>query len=329
MALRETYSVVVPTYNEEATIGDCLRSLLDATDGTDAVEILVVDGESTDATRDIVTNLAAEYDAVSLHTEHEGSTAAALNVGIERSRNDIVVFVGGHSTVSNDFFTALDATFHETAPDADVVGGVMVPEPKSRFERYVSTALRTPLGASSDRFRPVEGYVDTVNFGAYRKHVFDDVGLVDTDLVRAEDYEFNVRVREHVYRIYQNPDVRVYYRPRGTVEGLARQYFGNGFWKPRAHAKHDARFERVADSSPAVRVGLFVALAILATVLAPAILMAGVGYLLVTTAVVARTCREFEEANLRDVPGIVAALTVVHASFGAGFGYGLLTLGWR
>lgn len=326
MALHEKYSVVVPTYNEEATIGDCLQSLLEAVDHTDAVEILVVDGESTDATRDLVMDFATEHDAISLHTEYKGSTAAALNVGIERSRNDIVVFVGGHSTVPDDFFTALDATFREAAPDADVVGGVMVPEPQTRFERYVSTALRTPLGASSNRFRPVEGYVDTVNFGAYRQYVFDDVGLVDTDLVRAEDYDFNVRVRKYGYRIYQNPDVQVHYRPRGTIKRLAGQYFGNGFWKPRAHAKHNTQFEKVADSSPMARIGPLVALVALAVVTSPVVLVCSVMYLLATTIVVARTCWRFDEARLKDVPTVVAVLAIIHASFAAGFSYGLLTL---
>lgn len=329
MSLQYTYSVIVPTYNEEQTIDDCLRSLVRADFPNGLVEIIVVDGESTDRTRDIVTDFSRDHEFVSLHTEYEGSTAAALNVGIEQSTNEVVVFVGGHSTVASDFFVELDRTFSEVAPDADVVGGVMVTEPRSDFERYVSTALRTPLGSSSSRFRPVEGYVDTVNFGAYRRYVIDDIGLVDTDLVRAEDYEFNVRVRKNEYKIYQNPDIRTYYRPRATLEGLVRQYFGNGFWKPRAHAKHDARFAAFAELPLLLRFVAVLAVLFGAWVFSTAALVCSAAYLMITTTVVARHCWYADEASIADIPAVTAVLMTVHVSFVCGFACGLATLGWR
>jgi len=94
--MKNTYSVVVPTYNEESTIQDCLESILEATDSPEAVEILVVDGESTDKTRQLVQEYESMDDScVTLLTEYEGSTSAALNLGIRRSSNDIIVFVGG------------------------------------------------------------------------------------------------------------------------------------------------------------------------------------------------------------------------------------------
>ena len=231
MSDRRTYSIVVPVYNEEDDIDRCLSSLLDTGCHADRMEVLVVDGMSDDATRDIVNEYEFAHQSIRLLNNPDQTTPHAINIGFAESTNDIVVLLGGHSWVPPDFFTRIDEAFDERAPDADVVGGVMIPEPTGYFEAAITGALTSPLGSSSTRFQPEEGYVETVNYGAYRHDVVDDVGGMDIDLPRAQDYEYNRRIRERGYRIYQYPRIRVMYRPRSSPRKLVKQYFGNGYWK--------------------------------------------------------------------------------------------------
>ena len=162
-----------------------------------------------------------------MHDNQNRRTPDGINVGFKASSGEIVVLVGGHSTLPADFFRRVDQAF-ERAPDAGVVGGVMEPSPSTYFETAVSKALVSPLGASSSRFSEDEGYVETVNYGAYRQSVINEVGPMDTSLPRAQDYEYNRRVRDKGIKIYQYPKIRVAYEPRSTPKSLMMQYFGNG-----------------------------------------------------------------------------------------------------
>ena len=79
-------SIVIPALNEEAFIGECLRSLNDQTYPRDRFEIIVVDNGSTDATHKIAEELA---DKVLL--KPTGNVGAVRNFGVENARGDIIV----------------------------------------------------------------------------------------------------------------------------------------------------------------------------------------------------------------------------------------------
>jgi glycosyltransferase involved in cell wall biosynthesis len=321
-----TYSVVVPVYNEAGTIKTCLDSLLDADYPNNAVEILVADGGSEDETREIVASYADSTEPIELLDNPGKTTPHGFNVGIEASSNEIITLISGHSRVDPDFFRELSAAF-DREPDADVVGGVMVPEATGYTQRVVSAALTTPLGSSSSRFEAHEGYVETVNFGAYRRHVVESVGLFDTGLPRAQDYEYNRRVRRERFRIYQTPDVRVYYTPRSSFAGLARQYYGNGYWKAVVHDRYDD-----LPASPAVltgggilgAVGGLLAVATRhAARFGLAVLAACYGLALVWAA---GNASDTDDLAASEYPGVVVAIATIHLCYGAGITVSVATL---
>lgn len=101
-------------------------------------------------------------------------------------------------------------------------------------------ALRSPLGAGGAPYRDAwhAGFVDTVFLGAFRREVFDRIGLYDEASVANEDAEINQRIVQSGGRIYLSPEIKVRYFPRRSFAGVARQYFGYGHWRARTLLKH-------------------------------------------------------------------------------------------
>src|SRR5262245_59168250 len=89
-------SVVIPVRNEQTHIGRTLQMLLDQSYPRDAYEILVVDGQSSDRTAEIVQEFARTSAPVRLLANPQRWSSAARNVGVRAARGDVVLVIDGH-----------------------------------------------------------------------------------------------------------------------------------------------------------------------------------------------------------------------------------------
>lgn len=229
-------SVVIPARNEAAFLGACLESVLDglAPLGGDA-EVLVVDGESTDATARIAAEYAARRPPVRLLRNPRRITPAAFNLGIEAARAARIAILSAHCRVAPDFFTAALARLDTSC--AEVVGGPVTTEPggDGTIAWLMAQIVSHPFGVGNSRFRisTTPGYVDAVPFAIFEREVFDRVGRFDLALPRNQDTEFFGRVARAGLRVFLDPTVRSVYRARPTLRALLRQGFGNAYWNVR------------------------------------------------------------------------------------------------
>lgn len=310
---RLSFSVAIPVLNEADHISDTLDALLATNYPTDRLEIFVVNGGSTDETRAIVDEYAAEHGAIELLDNPDQIIPAAVNRVFDQANGDVVFHLNGHSIVDEDVFDELETALLDVAPDAGVVGPKQEPvEPGSYVGACISAALASSLGATSQRYRNEEGYFETVNYGAYRTEVIESVGGMRTDLERAEDYELNRRIDDAGYGVYQNPDAKVYYRPRESLPGLADQSRGNAYWKAVLMDKQDTLPVALSSILPLVAVLGVAALAVPLGVAAG--VLAAVLYLAVALRAALAVTGE-TETSFRHVPGIVLALAVIHLSW--------------
>ncbi|MEW6041502.1 MAG: glycosyltransferase family 2 protein, partial [Elusimicrobiota bacterium] len=123
--------------------------------------------------------------------------------------------------------------------DAVNVGGpiVTLPGDKTLLAKAIALATSHPFGVGNSKFRTSNKaeYVDTVPFGAFRREIFDKIGLFNEKLPRNQDIEFNSRIRKAGFKIFLNPDIKSFYYNRSTLRGLWRQNFINGMWNIFTH----------------------------------------------------------------------------------------------
>ncbi|MGH7494855.1 MAG: glycosyltransferase family 2 protein [bacterium] len=231
-------SVICPIRNEERHIATCLHSILNQDYARTRMEILVVDGMSEDGTRNLVRELAAQEGRIKLLDNPGRIVPAAMNIGIKQARGEIIVRVDGHALIAENYLRS--CVRHLSATGAACVGGPITSSHSTYVGRAIALAMSFPFGVGNSRFRTsgFSGYVDTLAFGAYRREVFDRIGLFDEELVRCQDDELNYRLRKLGGAIYMTPEIRSTYFPRASLGKLWRQYFQYGCWKVRVLQKH-------------------------------------------------------------------------------------------
>jgi succinoglycan biosynthesis protein ExoA len=243
---RPFISVIVPVRNEAAFIAGTLRQLLAQDYDAARFEVLVADGGSTDSTRDIVGVLQRRYANLRLLANPARWSSAGRNVAIQASRGDIVVLVDGHCDPDNPRYLADLADAFEQSGAAcvgrpqplDVTGA-------TALQRAVALARASRLGhhPSSHIYSDAEGFVPPQSVAiAYRRTVFETVGLFDESFDACEDVELNHRVAKAELPCWFTPKVRVRYHPRGTLAGLCRQMFRYGRGRTRLLRKHRDTF---------------------------------------------------------------------------------------
>jgi succinoglycan biosynthesis protein ExoA len=223
-----TCSIIIPCWNEEEHIGAVVEQARTQRYPADLVEILVVDGGSSDATRAIVGSIAARDPRVQLLHNPARLQAAGMNEGIRRSRGDVIVRMDAHADYAADYVAASVRELQRTG--AANVGGAARPRANNAFQRALCAALESPLGVGGSAYRSAEkeGFVESVFNGAFRREALEIAGLYDPRARTNEDAELNQRIIEAGGKVFLSREVVVFYYPRSSLGALARQYFRYG-----------------------------------------------------------------------------------------------------
>lgn len=315
--LRPFVSILVPVRNEERSIERCLYSIAAQSYPRDRIEVLVIDGMSQDRTRAIISRFAAETSIdLRLFDNPRLIPAAALNIGLQHARGDLILRVDGHAALGAGYLQRCVQALDQHA--AECAGGVLLNEGYGTVGRAIAAAMSSPFGVGGARFRTggAAGETDTVAFGVYRSDVFDHLGGFDESLVGGEDDEFNYRLRDAGGLIVLVPDAIAAYTVRGDLRSLARQYFRYGFAKPRVLARHP-RQARARQLIPPASAIAGIAAGVAAIAGRPAALRALLGaYALLTTGASVAMGRRH---GWRAVPAMPPVFFCMHAAYGLGF----------
>ena len=220
-------SVIIPVFNEEKYIESCIQSLISQTYPRKHMEWLIIDGNSTDNTVEIVRTYAKHYPIHLLNNE-ERKTPISMNIGIRHARGRYIIRFDAHTAYPSNYIERCVYILENS--DADNVGGFVETRADGFVGKAIAKILSSSFGVGGSRFRinSKGGYVDTVPFGAFRKEIFNKVGLFNEKLLRSEDNELNARIRAMGGKIYLSSDIKSVYYCRDTVWGILRMGLQNG-----------------------------------------------------------------------------------------------------
>ena len=307
--------------NESASIAACLESILPAQlpDGM-SLEVLVVDGGSTDNSAAIVGAIAVHDPRVRLLQNPDRLQAAAFNRALVEARGRYFIRMDAHSAYATDYVAECVRLLEATG--AGNVGGVQRAEGRTWIARAIAAAVSSPFAAGDAQYRnaTAPSFTDTVYLGAWRTETLRKLGGMRADWAVNEDYEMNVRLRATGATVYLSPTIRSTYQVRGSLPKLARQYARYGFWKVRTLMHHPASLRWRQVVAP-----LFV----LSLVLTPWLVnrfgwLGGAHIALYVAANLALSLLTAARSDMSLAPALPWVFATIHVSWGAGFWAGLL-----
>ena len=323
-----TVSILVPCYNESATIEELLRAIWDQDYPRGEMEVVIADGMSIDSTRALVASFAGGHPSMALRLidNPEQSIPSALNRAIAASTGSYCLRLDAHSVPASDYVSRCLVALKTTG--AANVGGQWRIEPGAGtwIARSIAAAAADPLGAGDARYRTggSAGPVDTVPFGAYPREWLERVGGYDESLATNEDYELNWRLRQAGGIIWFDPAIQCTYFARPRLRDLARQYLRYGYWKAQMARRHPGSLRWRQVLPPLFVLGLL-GLGVFGMVLPSSwtLLLVLVGmYLLVLLARGIVMAARRRQSGM--ILGIPVALAVFHLCWGAAFLAGVI-----
>lgn len=224
-------SVIVPIFNEEKSIGNCIKSILEQDYSKENMQVIFVDGMSEDNTREIVKEYIERYPQIFRLMDNPKRIApVAMNIGINVAEGKYIIRLDAHSEYPPNYISECIHTLENI--EADNVGGLALSKGSGTVGEAYAQVLSSKFGVGNSGFRTgaSSGYVDTVPFGAFKRETFDKYGTYDERLIRNQDYELNFRIRKNGGRIYLNSNIKLYYHCKNTFNAIAKQSFENGKW---------------------------------------------------------------------------------------------------
>jgi GT2 family glycosyltransferase len=311
--------------NEERYLPDAVASVF-AQDYPGSLELVVAVGPSRDRTRAVADELAAADARMKVVDNPGGRTPAGLNRAIAAidPASTVVVRTDGHASLPPGYVREAVEVLLRTG--AANVGGMMIPEGVTAFERAVARAMTKPIGLGSARFHVggEEGPAETVYLGVFRRSVLEKTGGFDEYFARAQDWELNHRIRLLGEVVWFDPRLQVRYRPRSDLSRLAQQFRGSGAWRWQVVRVHPSTVNLRYLAAPVATAVLAASGLVLlldgfllrSAAVAAAALVPPAGYAAVVLAGSAASSEGLDADARRWYPVVLAT---IHLSWGTGF----------
>lgn len=321
-------SVIIPCYNEEATICGVLNAIRDQTLSVSDVEVVIADGNSTDRTREKINEFKKTHPElpIKLVENTKRIIPAALNLGLANAAGEYIVRMDGHTIPAADYLEKCVLALK--AGKGENVGGVLEVKPgrNTWIARSIAMAAVHPLGVGDALYRraTVATEADTVAFGSFRRSLVERIGYFDETLPVNEDYEFNTRIRASGGKIWIDPSIKAAYYSRPDLKSLARQYFSYGYWKFKMLQRYPGTIRWRQALPPIFVFGILMLLllSVFWNLSRLALAAAIISYWVIL--IVGSIKPAIKTKQPMSVIGIPLAIATMHVSWGSGFWWSLL-----
>ena len=229
-------SIVIPVKNNADMLEKCLKSIRDLDFPMEDLEVIIVDGYSTDNSVEI----AKKY-SCKIIFEDRGTISYARDLGVKMSSGEFIAFTDADCIVDKNWIKELLKCFTEEKIAA-VGGPNITPENESDFGKAVGEVFEffSKAGARYG-FKArdvVEIYHNPTCNVMYRKKVLEEVGGFNHDLITVDDEELDYRIRKKGYKILFTPKAIVYHYRRRDWKSFAKMSYNYGVGRMQAIKLH-------------------------------------------------------------------------------------------
>jgi GT2 family glycosyltransferase len=283
------------------------------------IEILVVDGMSTDGTRDIVRSFPEYGSKIRIIENQRRLQVYAWNEALRAARGEYFAMIVAHAEYGTRYLASCLETMERTS--ADAVGGVQKPHGEGLLGRAIAWCMSSSFGMGNARFRYTknEEESDSVFCIFTRRETLLEVGGYDERVPFDEDSELNYRLRAAGRKLVVSPKIEVRYHVRQSLRSLSKQMYRYGYWRRFTQIKHPRAVPPRVYAPAALLAGLLLSAGLAATpwrLLAAVIPSAYVGFLIAATSLSAK------RAGLAMFL-VPVALVTMHGYYGGGWWAGL------
>lgn len=255
-------TAVVATYNEELHIGRCLTGLLSQVGVAGGIEIIVVDGMSTDRTVDIVRSFPEFGSRIRLILNPRRLQVYAWNIALSEARGDYFGMILAHADYAPTYFACCLEVLGRTG--AAAVGGVQHPFGDGPLGRAIAWSMSNAFGIGNARFRYASKEIESDSiFSIFtRSKAIKEVGGYDERIPFDEDSDLNYRLRNNGGKLVVSPRIQVRYFVRQSLKGLWKQMYRYGYWRRHTQLKHGSAVPMRVYAPAALLLGLLCSLII-------------------------------------------------------------------
>jgi glycosyltransferase involved in cell wall biosynthesis len=212
-------SVVICTHNRSSLLADCINSLLNQNIDSEKFEILIVDNNSIDNTKEVATEFCKKYNNIKYFFEQTTGYSAPRNCGWKNASGKIVAYIDDDEIAAPNWIESILNTF-QIEEEPDIIGGICKvtydETPPEWFTESMGGTNRTRLkGLLNHR---TDSYLGCGNI-AFKKEILEklngfskDFDMKDGFLMMGEDTDICQRAKNAGLKLYSNPEIIIYHR---------------------------------------------------------------------------------------------------------------------
>ena len=315
-------SLIIPTLNEGKYLEQTITSLLSNDYPDSKLEILIIDGLSTDNTLVIAKEFANKFANIRLISNPKIYQSAALNIGIKESKGDFIIRADAHAIYDKNYITSVIDLLQKNVYQN--VGPVQISIGNTLIEKAIAKAMNSKIGMGNAKYRLDKREVFEVKsvwLGAWKKETLIKINGFDENLPISEDFDLNYRLRKSGGKIAASNSIKAMYIVRKSLSGLFKQFYKYGFWKMKFLMIYPNEFQLRWLVPPTLVCLLFFSIVlsqfILWTVFLPIV------YLFTLFLIIFYFMIKVN--SLKDLPSCIIlylVFPIIHISWGIGFLYG-------
>jgi len=212
-------SIIIPAYNAEATLKECLQSVT-SLDWSNEIEVILVNDSSTDRTAEIA---AAFPDVKVFHIPHSGA-ARATNTGIKTARFDIIALVDADAVLEKDWLQKIVPVLND--PQVAAVGGCPITANKTIIGKIAGYDVELRLARA-----PADiDHISTTN-AIYRRQILFDIGLLSEDMKAGYDVDLSRRLKSAAHKLILNKDARCRHYWKDNIKDYIKQQYNYAYYR--------------------------------------------------------------------------------------------------